>query len=122
MELISPSIERHLSVGTEDHNLPLLATITGVTVTDDGSGGTTTETETIAENVPVRIAPVGRGTTERIEAAGYNALETVLLEFALGTTIAESHTVVIDSRSFEVVAVLGDYSYDAVLQVVAVER
>lgn len=122
MELISPSIARQISVGLENHNMRESGEILSSTETPDGSGGTTTTWGTTTSNVPVRVSPVSRGMTEQIQAMGYSPMEVLILELPLGTVISEANRFSIGARLFEVIGVLGDYTYDAVLQVVVVER
>ena len=106
----------------QEQALSHTAAIQSVTRESNDAGGTTDAWNTTTASVPVRIAPLGNSGAERAAAAGLEATEAFTLTFPHGTVLDETQRIVVGTRTFHVVAVLGPVSYETALRVVAVER
>jgi len=105
---------------TLDESLPDTAIIQRATRASDGMGGFD-ETWSNAGTVECRVSPSGREPEERMiaERLGSVTLWTVTLPAETNVTAADR--IAVDSRAFEVVAVLARRSYEISTRVVCRE-
>lgn len=92
--------------------------------TPDGAGGYT-ETPTLGDPVPTRVAPLGAsrsGSPEEIIAGRLGLAEAWVVTVPVGTTIDEADTIVINgTRPMQVASVLAPRSYDMATRVLVQE-
>ena len=100
--------------------MPDSCTVKRLTVTSDGAGGQTDSWDTSA-TVNCRLGRLGSSGEERIIADRLAAVTPVLVTLPSGTDVGPHDRIEVDSRTFEVVAVLATGVWETARRVVCVE-